>query len=353
MADKPAIRLSSAVFDKAVAELKSVFKNKIRLVTEGQFYVTWWAGEQLVGQAENELFETLSLAPLKREHILKLIKGLIIGTPVSRISPELVQLNLDSLDRNNDLAGVKRLFETGTPSQVELGVVRAIFEKTWGKSDINEGDYYVGSRGDFKTLRAAFNYDKVQCFKVCRGFANKLLVACRANALPKKLKLSAGLIAQATLIGKPATSDNAKQEEQQIVNYGAPSQLRDIAKLMREVLDFGGVIQCGVLSGVRLDKNIRNDPEHYILVIAHDVIDGQEAFLFWDPDPSGSDVEKTLWGPGFGVLFSRAGRLTTAIDDDDLKNLQLAKSDKNFGDHLTLPHRRHCYQVFWIQTLPV
>jgi hypothetical protein len=92
------------------------------------------------------------------------------------------------------------------------------------------------------------------------------------------------------------------------------------------------------------------NPEHFVLAFAHDVVDGKDAFLFWDPDAQRSQITSTNWGPGFGCLFSTAGRLSTAVDDADLTNIvNDPKSDKD-GDHLS-DQRRHRYQVYWVKTL--
>jgi len=119
------------------------------------------------------------------------------------------------------------------------------------------------------------------------------------------------------------------------------------------VIDTGGLIQCGVMSGVRQDNDLFKKPEHYVLVFDYCQIEGKDAFMFWDPDAGRSNITSAQWGPGFGCLFHASKRLSTAIDDADLLAIERNESEALFGDH-TAPYdrRRHCYQVYWVQTRP-
>ena len=128
---------------------------------------------------------------------------------------------------------------------------------------------------------------------------------------------------------------------------------------MKAAIDAGGFVHCGVLSGALHEHSKFGSPEHHILVFAYDSIDGQDAFLFWDPDAAKSNIASTKsaanpqgWGEGFGVLFSRMGRLTTAFDDADLAAIDRHEKAKTFGDH-TNETLRHCYQVYQLFTLPM
>jgi hypothetical protein len=121
---------------------------------------------------------------------------------------------------------------------------------------------------------------------------------------------------------------------------------------MRAALDERGFVHCGVLSGARHERSAFPNPEHHILVFAYDTLDGHDAFLFWDPDSARSNIKSTSWGPGFGVLFSRAGRLCTGVDDADLADIERTKGALFEGDHLR-DDRRHSYQVYSLFTLPL
>jgi hypothetical protein len=129
---------------------------------------------------------------------------------------------------------------------------------------------------------------------------------------------------------------------------------------MKAVIDGGGYVHCGLLSGALHEHSKFGSPEHHILVFGYDVRDGQDAFVFWDPDAAHSNIASTVtpanakgWGTGFGILFSRTGRLCTGVDDADLAAIDTDHPNSDtFGNHNSEP-LRHCYQVYTLQSLPL
>jgi hypothetical protein len=66
------------------------------------------------------------------------------------------------------------------------------------------------------------------------------------------------------------------------------------------------------------------EPKHYILIFRYEGNkDNPDKFLFWDSDDTRSDIQDSSlnWGVGFGVLFFRKGRFTTAFSDEDLNRV--------------------------------
>jgi hypothetical protein len=157
--------------------------------------------------------------------------------------------------------------------------------------------------------------------------------------------------------------------------------LNDLYSKIIRVLNAGGIVQCGVLSGVGFPETVKKKylevkkdgfpankdyhdieknyikkfkiprPEHYILIFAYEYIEGVPVFLFWDPDAIVSNWYSNLnnnaskWGQGFGCLFGLETHFSTAFDENDFIGV-----DPN-GNHL-LKRIRHRYQVYNVGSYP-
>jgi hypothetical protein len=338
-------------FNKAVEEFQKIFATHPRLYRSGQFYLTDYILDQIIGVADDEIKRNIRfiINPAYGDQIIRGLKGCIAHIPLPLLNLEFIDKILASAEVDGDLAALRSMFSSAPPEISETRSVQAAYKSVWDKPSIG-GPPYLGAYPNMKMARAAFAFEKDKCFSTCRSLANKLLTARKISTLPKNLKISNGKIAEATLTGKPA--GEGPIVEQQILAYNLPSQLVKETKAMRKAIEAGAVIQCGVLSGARLDKNLRQEPEHYILVFAYGIVEGIDAFLFWDPDAHTTNIKTTTWGDGFGVIFYRPGRLSTSISDADLTRIDCNKNSSNFGNHLNEPNR-HCYQVFYLQTLPL
>jgi hypothetical protein len=198
----------------------------------------------------------------------------------------------------------------------------------------------VLSPPSFRKYVAENDLEKGNCFVTASALATKLLKARGAPArIPAASRISDGAIAGAILqavVGNP---------QLQNIGYSNPMALTALLPRIKAVLDLDCVVKCGVLSGLRHDMSVFPNPEHYVMLIAHDPIGGQPAFLFWDPDAFATVFESAGWGRCFGALLAATARLSTALDDADLNNLNTE------GEH-ALHLKRHRYQVYSVQSLP-
>ena len=260
---------------------------------------------------------------------------------------------LNLIEVNGDMAAIRAMF--GTTKQDEAHA-RLDFNDVWSNDNISTAPGYSGSATSLGKAQAASKLESDRCWQVLRAFAAKLLKKRGGTRLPPAVILSEGAVAGAqpkqTAPGVLKSPGVAEILARETLVYTQPPVLSAAAKRMKAALDAGGFVHCGVLSGALHDHSVFPKPEHHILVFAHDAIDGQDAFLFWDPDAAHSNIAVTGWGDGFGVLFSRDGRLCTGVDDADLAVVECTKGVRTEGDHLR-DTRRHSYQVYTLQTLPL
>jgi hypothetical protein len=341
---------TTAQFDQPVASLKKLFETYPDLYTHGQFHITNHILNGILNAAKLELDSNIRLkfAPQAvREQIMGGLRGSIEHIPVAQLNVPALNALLGAFEVQGDFAAIHERLNNKPPGAAEASAVLNAYNHIWSKPTLPTGIPYGILRFDIQTARAAYAFEKDKCFTTCRSFADKVLAKRQVSKLARNLQISNGMIAGATFTGKPSVP--GPLEEPQTITYKAPAQLESYAQTMRLAINAGAVVQCGVLSGVR--GAVNQQPEHYLLAFAHGDVDGQKAFLFWDPDAQRSNLGWTNWGPGFGVLFSRPGHLCTAVDDSDLSNIDRDKNSLTFGDHQS-EKRRHCYQVFYIQTLP-
>jgi hypothetical protein len=352
-------------FDDAVTEFKRILAVNPLLYSSGQFYATSLARASLLADLATSLANDLCLTFLGRSRNRDLVRRL-----VSKVAPllsepyaqALIQRTLTDPSNVGDcvLTSALQLFQTATPTPAETAGAKRTFDGIWSDARIEDTPYLYTPSGTFSRYIAAKLLDNVQCFQVSQSMANKVLPSRGGSSVPSRDRISQGLIAQACVVD-PGQSPGPDQRPQ-TVRYLDQASLQATASAMEHVIDSKGLVQCGVLSGVRQDSgglqpcgakpsSALPQPEHYLLVFAHGELSGKKAFLFWDPDANRSNIAATNWGPGFGCLFSDSGRLSTAFDNDDLQAVIVdARSDFE-GDHAQDP-RRHRYQVYYARSLP-
>jgi hypothetical protein len=349
------VNFNTAKLDKAVADFKALFGTHVQMFQFGQFYVTNRTLRDLRALIEAEIRGNLRLkfaTPAELAGVIAFFdKQLSEG--VDRVDLGLITSILNGLERDGDLAPIRELFE---PSKQDRANAQRDFDALWTGSDIPAAPHFSSSPPTFGKARAAKLLENDRCFQVLRSMSSKTLRARAVTALPAGVSFSAGAIGGAVPV--ETTPASAGQVPQQTLAYSVTAQLAVGIQRMKAAVDAGGQVHCGVLSGARHENSKFPQPEHHVLVLAHDQIDGRDVFLFWDPDAAQSNIVSTHWGQGFGVLIGSATRLSTAIDEADLKAIDLRKTlptglaNNDFGNHLSEP-RRHCYQVYFVQTLPM
>ena len=150
----------------------------------------------------------------------------------------------------------------------------------------------------------------------------------------------------------PATHDVG----QQVVLHANPGALVAAYAMMKATIDAKGVVQCGVLSGAR---GPFPRPEHYLLAFAYDVIDGKEAFLFWDPDANRSNIagtprrrERRDGGRG-SACSSRQRPGSRPRRTTPTSRRSTGTTSRNSSATTRSRRGGHCYQVFSLQSLPL
>ena len=341
--------------DQAVTDFKALFGTHTEMFEYGQFYVTERTLADLRKVIEAEIRGNLRFQfamPAQLEGTVAFFKNqLSVG--IDKIDVGVINAMLDNLERDGDLAAIRRLLK---PTAEDKANAKRDFDALWNNSVIPTSPLYPASEASLGKARAASLLENDRCFQVVRSMSEKVLKARAVASLPAGVSFATGALGGAIPVEtSPASGD---QVAQQTLNYMVPAQLASGLVRMKRALDAGGQVHCGVLSGAQHDHSKFPQPEHHVIVIAHDQIDGRDAFLFWDPDAVNSNIESAHWGRGFGVLLGSASRLSTAIDDADLKAIdrrpRLAGGIGNseFGNHSGEPHR-HCYQVYFVQTLPM
>jgi hypothetical protein len=348
------VNFATPKLNKAVEDLKALCGAHTQLFRYGQFYVTRRTMDDLLAQILATLAGMLrfvvspaDLTPLNNFFKEKL------GVAAPDVDVVSIMNMLNLIERDGDMAAIRALLVTTKQDQANA---QSDFDDVWLNDRISTAPMYSSSQPTLGKARAAFKLESDRCWQVLRSFATKLLKKRGTTRLPPVVILNESAVAGAaprqTAPGTPASPGVAQILARETLNYAQPAVLSAAAARMKAALDAGGFVHCGVLSGALHDHSKFPNPEHHILVFAYDTIDGQDAFLFWDPDAAHSNIASTAWGKGFGVLFSRAGRLCTGVDDADLADIERTARVRNEGDHLrdTL---RHSYQVYSLMSLPV
>lgn len=338
-------------FNKAVEDYKNNFGTHKQMFQYGQFYVTSKTIDDIELRIENVLRANtrFTIEPQKLDSALKFFHEKL-KPDVRQIQVSVILAMIDLLEKQGDMADIRLLFK---PTDADAKRAEVDFNQLWSTPNIPSAPYWFGDEPTIGKARAAHKLEKDRCFQVSRSMAKKLATK-HGTTLPSAVVISDGQLAGA----KPQDFVPAAPHDvgQQIIRHDNPGALATAYARMKATIDKGGFVQCGVLSGAR---GPFPEPEHYLLAFAYDVIDGSDAFLFWDPDGARSNIASTSpgagkpgWGPGFGVLFANSKRLSTAVNDTDLTAIDRDKDSPFFGDHNT-ETRRHCYQVYYVQSLPL
>ena len=349
------MNFNTVKLDQAVKDFKALFGAHKQMFEYGQFYVTNRTLDDLSSLIEAEIRGNLRLqfaTPAELQGTVDFFKKQL-SRGVDQINlPGMLDV-LDRLERDGDLAAIRELLKLTNEDKANA---KRDFDALWTDATIPSAPWWSGSAPSFGKARAAKQLENDRCFQVLRSMSRKVLKARGITALPPGVSYSTGAIGGATPVQTtPAAPDHGAQ---QTLTYTVPAQLAAGLVRMKAALDAGGHVHCGVLSGAVHENSKFPQPEHHVLVIAYDQIDGKDAFLFWDPDAARSNIVSAHWGQGFGLLLGTAARLSTAIDDADLKAVDLRQTlptglfNNDFGDHVGQP-RRHCYQVYFVQTLPM
>lgn len=348
------MNFSTPKFESAVKEFKALCPGHEQLFRFGQFYVTRRTLADLIGQIEVELRSNIRFLhtpeeppPAELNNLIKFFKTKL-NKAVSEISVVEITSMLDLIEVGGDMAAIRAMF---VPSPNDRVNAQKEFTEVWSTPDIGSAPTFTTSPASLGKALAASQLEKDRCFQVLRAFARKLLKKRGITNLPPAVTISDGMIAGAFVF--PPDTVPATEVPQRTIKYGSPTALAAAMIRMKEALKKDAYVHCGVLSGALHEHSKFPQPEHHIIVFAHDTINGQDAFLFWDPDAAHTNIASTKWGEGFGVLFGTAGRLSTAFDDGDLVAIETNKNEgKTFGNHHN-EKVRHCYQVYSLQTLPL
>lgn len=331
--------------DAAVADFKALCAGHPQMFTYGQFYVLNRTIDDLKVEIESALRNNVRLMFLPPGQLDNAVKffNTKLSQEIHKISVAEIAGMLDLIEVGGDMASIRAMLPQSATDAAEA---QTRYNTVWGSPDIQGGPVWFG-RPTLGIAQAAHQLEKVKCFDVLRAFARKAQHKRGVTALPATVKISEGAVAGAHVSGPPAGGGD--EVPQQLIKYTAP--LSSTTARIKAALDAKAFVHCGLLSGASHERSAFPQPEHHVLVFGYDTINVQDAFVFWDPDTARSNIASTGWGFGFGVLFASATRLSTAFDDGDLTAIQRNKHADTFGDHVN-DTRRHCYQVYFVQTLP-
>lgn len=341
---------STPKLDKDVQDFKNLFMNHKELYLYGQFYLHNRHFDQLIAEIKITLkghpFFMFNPNPKLLDESLNFIMD-FLNSPVDELTEQNINLFLKNIDPTNIYTSdLKKIL---APGPLDLDAVKRDYAMIWSTSEIGNAPPWLGMSSLPKYI-ASYKFEKDKCFDTVRSFTRKLLKARSITTIPSNAKISDGAIAHASI--KKSFKDPGSGVISDVIVYGEPAAFSILIPKIKEAINKKCVVQCGVASGVFHEQSSFPNPEHYILIFGYDTVDGKDMFLFWDPDAVRSNIGATNWGRGFGCLFFKSGRLSTAIDNTDFFNIMTDKKNLFWGDHLS-EARRHRYQVYYLQTLPL
>jgi hypothetical protein len=317
------------IINDAVTDFMAAFAANLSLVRRGQFAISFAIRVQLalrveaefntVGSVDSEVraaFEGFNKEPSQEN--ANAVLNTIKRKKLEKTLPETVKAF--SPDPDATLAWANRQYDI-----------------VWGNTGISPPPSIINPTAQKAQVMNAKELDK--CFDVTIAMANKLLTASGSTLTPNPSNLKVGKLGNAAL-GRLIAG-------RQTVSYDPILLNADIDRL-KAAMRRDYLYLIGVESGLNHinQGKIFPDPEHYLLLFQHDDAD---TFVFWDSDASRSNITQLRWGQGFGLLFNRFNRFSTALDDPDFDNLVNA-GDLN-GDHINFP-RRHRYQAYLAWPIP-
>jgi hypothetical protein len=337
---------STPKLENAITQFRSHFPGHEQMFRHGQFYVHNRMISELIGQIETALRNNVRLQFALPGHVDGAIRFFTAKLSESPIPVSQILQMLDTLDVGGDLAPIRAMLGSAPQDAADM---QNAFSTVWSSDTIPSGPLHLGA-ATLGKAQAAFDLEKTKCYEVLRALARKLLKSRSISSLPAAAKVSEGATGNAFIQGAAPGAET--EVPQQVVRYNAPAALNAAMERMKATLDAGGYVQCGLLSGVSHERSAFPQPEHYVMAFAYDTVNGQNAYLCWDPDAARSNIASTGWGRGLTVLFGATGRLSSAADDADLTAIDRNKTSPTFGDHQG-ERVRHCYQAYYLQSLPL
>ena len=325
-----------------IEKFKSDFIGHEQLYQYGQFYVTNRTIDYVLATVEQIIRSDVGFMfsnPQEIENLIQFFRSKL-SVRVQEIDLNGINAMISLVEVNRNLEALRALFVQGPQ---DMAKAQTNFNIVWQSTDIGSAPPWFGILA-FSDALAAYQLEKTKCFEVLGSFARKLHKKRGITSLPVNLRLSNGIIAGAL----PQDSGIGQLR----IGYNSPQDLVALYSQFRRIIDAGGFIQCGVLSGALHEQSSFPNPEHYILIFDYGIVDGKPVFLFWDPDAAQSNISTTQWGTGFGCLFALANSFSTGSEEADLVNIDINSKSDDFGNHLN-DTRRHRYQVYYIQTLPL
>jgi hypothetical protein len=340
----PAFKASQAcawtvakVIKEAVEDFKKAFAVNPALYTSGQFQLydatrdaLWWKVKTeftRVGSVDPEVqaafdrFWDDRLEPTKADAVL----STIVRKSLKETYPETVKV-------------------FSPDPHATMAWANGVFNRLWGSNAIPVALTIPDPTA--AKVRVAYQREASACHDTALRMARRLLAARGSTLTSNPSNFAAERIAGAL------PRDEPEGRQTLVYNHG---QLDTAVDRIKAAMSRGYLYLIGVLSGLthrdhgRIfptpDQNPRDPrvgPEHWLLFFKHDDAD---TFVFWDSDAPVTHIGNLPWGPGFGLLFHKFGRFSTAWDDADFHEL----SDQ--GDHDS-NQRRHRYQAYLAAPIP-
>jgi hypothetical protein len=313
------------VLNDAVTDFKAAFAVNPALITNGQFQIT---DATLVAVRRRVTTEFTAVGSVDPE----------VRAAFDRYWDDRSQSNADdvlnTIKRKSLEATFPETVKTFSPDPgATFAWANGVFNTLWGSPAIPPPPIILEPTA--QKARVAFEREKSACHDTTVLMARKLLNARSPTLGSDPSNYSAGQIANAQLRNEAAGRQTV------VYNQG---QLDAAVGRIQSAMSRGYLYLIGVLSGLNhTNVGMRfPNPEHWLLLFKHD---GADTFVFWDSDAVVSDIRQLGWGRGFGLLFHKFGRFSTAMDDPDFNEL------RDEGDHVVFP-KRHRYQAYLASPIP-
>jgi Papain-like cysteine protease AvrRpt2 len=320
----------------AIANFKSTFFSaNPKILTSGQFHIRDLVYEEVIKAVDADL-------AARYDSELKNIWDGMIAVVDGVKSKDLIN-KINSRGMAVDYPNIVKVY--GDDPTATRAWAQDLYKKFWLNDTINTSPSVIPAT--VKRINASYDLggidfkgkptgEKGACFSSTHALGRKYIKAKGLGSIPANLKISEGQIAGA----KPIREGNLDR-----IVYSSPGALKKVVDAIKLALIAGYPVVCGLLSGVRHNMTPITEiptPEHYVLVFAYE----NNVFAFWDSDPSVSNIASFGWDPGFGILVATTDTLSTGWDTADLSAVD------DDGNHSYFP-KRHRYQVYSVQTLPL
>jgi hypothetical protein len=317
------------VLNDAVADFKKAFAVNPALITRGQFQISDATADAVLERVKDEFLKVGSVDP----ELLAAVKN-FKDDPKKFTKADTANAVLRTIKQKKLETTFPETVKVFSPDPGATWVgANSLFNTIWGGNTVPPP--LTISEPTAQKLRVAFKREEGACHDVTVRMARKLLTARGSTLTSIPSNFAAGQMANAQL-------QNEKEGRQKVVyNRG---QLDAAVGKIQAAISRGFLYLIGVLSGFNHTNvgMVFPNPEHWLLLFAHD---GADTFVFWDSDAARSNIAQLGWGKGFGLLFHKFGRFSTAMDDADFNEL------RDDADHVVSP-RRHRYQAYLAKPIP-